>query len=62
MTDPRQVSFWLDSLPADHRFTMRQQLPGDLVQARLQFECLVELVDLPYRGDGAGMNRRCEKS
>ena len=30
MTDPRQVSFWLDSLPADHRFTMRQQLPGDI--------------------------------
>lgn len=30
MTDPRAVSFWLDSLPADHNFAARQQLPGDV--------------------------------
>ncbi len=30
MTDPRAVSFWLDSLPADHNLTPRQQLPGDV--------------------------------
>ena len=30
MTDPRAVSFWLDSLPADHNFAGRQQLPGDI--------------------------------
>ncbi|MGZ7086691.1 MAG: NAD(P)/FAD-dependent oxidoreductase [Ilumatobacteraceae bacterium] len=30
MTDPRSVSFWLDSLPADHNFSTRQRLPGDI--------------------------------
>lgn len=30
MTDARTVSFWLDSLPADHNFATRQQLPGDV--------------------------------
>jgi len=30
MTDPRGVSFWLDSLPADHSFVQRPQLPGDI--------------------------------
>ena len=30
MTDPRAVSFWLDSLPADHDLTPCQQLPGDV--------------------------------
>jgi glycine/D-amino acid oxidase-like deaminating enzyme len=30
MTDPRGVSFWLDSLPADHSFAGRPQLPGDV--------------------------------
>jgi glycine/D-amino acid oxidase-like deaminating enzyme len=30
MTDPRAVSFWLDSLPADHSFAPRPQLPGDI--------------------------------
>ena len=30
MTDPRGVSFWLDSLPADHNFAARPQLPGDV--------------------------------
>ena len=30
MTDPRAVSFWLDSLPADHSLRPRQQLPGDV--------------------------------
>ena len=29
MTDARAVSFWLDSLPADHSLATRQQLPGD---------------------------------
>ena len=27
---PRAVSFWLDSLPADHSLATRQQLPGDV--------------------------------
>src|SRR3954465_7227708 len=30
MTDPRGVSFWLDSLAADHSFVQRPQLPGDV--------------------------------
>jgi glycine/D-amino acid oxidase-like deaminating enzyme len=30
MTDPRSVSFWLDSLPADHDLSTRQRLPGDI--------------------------------
>ncbi len=30
MTDPRAISFWLDSLPADHRLATRRQLPGDV--------------------------------
>ncbi|MGZ4725064.1 MAG: NAD(P)/FAD-dependent oxidoreductase, partial [Ilumatobacteraceae bacterium] len=30
MTDPRSVSFWLDSLPADHNFSTRQRLPADI--------------------------------
>jgi glycine/D-amino acid oxidase-like deaminating enzyme len=30
MTDPRRVSFWLDSLPADHSFVQRPSLPGDV--------------------------------
>ena len=30
MTDARAVSFWLDSLPADHSLATRQQLPGDV--------------------------------
>jgi glycine/D-amino acid oxidase-like deaminating enzyme len=30
MTDARSVSFWLDSLPADHSVATRQQLPGDI--------------------------------
>jgi glycine/D-amino acid oxidase-like deaminating enzyme len=30
MTDPRSVSFWLDSLPADHDFSARPALPGDI--------------------------------
>jgi glycine/D-amino acid oxidase-like deaminating enzyme len=30
MTDPRYVSFWLDSLPADHDLSTRQRLPGDI--------------------------------
>jgi len=30
MTDPRGVSFWLDSLPSDHGFDRRPQLPGDV--------------------------------
>jgi glycine/D-amino acid oxidase-like deaminating enzyme len=30
MTDPRGVSFWLDSLPPDHSFAARPQLPGDI--------------------------------
>jgi glycine/D-amino acid oxidase-like deaminating enzyme len=30
MTDPRTVSFWLDSLPADHNLAARRQLPGDI--------------------------------
>ena len=30
MTDPRAVSFWLDSLPADHNLSPRQRLPGDI--------------------------------
>src|SRR4029079_14176603 len=30
MTDPRRVSFWLDSLPVDHSFVQRPSLPGDV--------------------------------
>jgi glycine/D-amino acid oxidase-like deaminating enzyme len=30
MTDPRRVSFWLDSMPADHDWTIRQPLSGDV--------------------------------
>jgi len=30
MTDPRTVSFWLDSLPADHNLAARPRLPGDI--------------------------------
>jgi glycine/D-amino acid oxidase-like deaminating enzyme len=30
MTDPRTVSFWLDSLPADHDFSARRALPGHI--------------------------------
>jgi glycine/D-amino acid oxidase-like deaminating enzyme len=30
MTDPRSVSFWLDTLPADHDLTLRPRLPGDV--------------------------------
>lgn len=30
MTDPRGVSFWLDSLPADHSLAVRDRLPGDV--------------------------------
>ena len=30
MTDARAVSFWLDSLPADHSLATRQRLPGDV--------------------------------
>ena len=30
MTDARAVSFWLDSLPADHSLATRQRLPGDI--------------------------------
>ncbi|MEY2553091.1 MAG: hypothetical protein QOC57_951 [Ilumatobacteraceae bacterium] len=30
MTDPRTVSFWLDSLPADHDLSTRRRLPGDV--------------------------------
>ncbi|MEP7202367.1 MAG: FAD-dependent oxidoreductase, partial [Ilumatobacteraceae bacterium] len=30
MTNPRDVSFWLDSLPADHSLAARPQLRGDI--------------------------------
>jgi glycine/D-amino acid oxidase-like deaminating enzyme len=30
MTDARAVSFWLDSLPADHSLATRPRLPGDV--------------------------------
>src|SRR4051794_41793454 len=30
MTDPRGVSFWLDSLPDDHSLVQRPTLPGDV--------------------------------
>jgi glycine/D-amino acid oxidase-like deaminating enzyme len=30
MTDPRAVSFWLDSLPSDQSLAPRQKLPGDI--------------------------------
>ncbi len=30
MSDPRSVSLWLDTLPADHNFTPRPQLSGDV--------------------------------
>jgi glycine/D-amino acid oxidase-like deaminating enzyme len=30
MTDPRSVSFWLDSLPDDYDLSTRQPLPGDI--------------------------------